>query len=532
MDRPDAVVRRWHRSTTLLSQDICNSTNGSSQFDTTQNKPRRNVNNRPPRRGPKHPTGIGCPPGTAPVQISVVEAPACVIDVASSVTSACGSGFAGLALSATLLRAVRDEGYEIPTPIQSQAIPPALEGRDILGCAQTGTGKTAAFALPVLHKLHEAGVAEARGYREVRVLVLCPTRELAGQISDSFSTYGRYTQLRHTVVYGGVSQQRQERALSRGVDVLVATPGRLIDLVDQGIIDLSEVRTFILDEADRMLDMGFIQPIRRIAAMLAKQRQTMLFSATMPREIEALAGSLLNHPVRVTVSPVASAAPLIEQSVYMVGRDQKQALLHHLIGEHGIERTLVFTRTKHGADRVTHRLNRAGIVAEAIHGNKSQNQRQRALDGFRSGRSRVLVATDVAARGLDIDNVTHVFNFDLPNDPEAYVHRIGRTGRAGATGSAIAFCDRDERAMLREIEKLTGCRIAAITNLPELPRLEKLEPGVVEREVRSPTGPKSRRPHTAPRPGGESAQRRNRKSSSADMAKQPSRKPRRRAAGR
>ncbi len=379
--------------------------------------------------------------------------------------------FSSLDLAPPILRALRDEGYETPTPIQAQAIPHALDGRDILGCAQTGTGKTAAFALPILDHLVEEGVADQRGRRLPRALILSPTRELAGQIAESFATYGRHTRLRHAAIYGGVSQHGQEKALARGVDILVACPGRLIDLLEQRIIDLSEVEILVLDEADRMLDMGFINPIRRIAAELPEDRQTLLFSATMPREILALADSLLTDPVRVTVTPVASAAPRIHQSVYMVARQQKQALLHHLIDHHGITRTLVFTRTKHGADKVARRLNRAGIAAEAIHGNKSQNQRQRALDGFRAGKSRVLVATDVAARGLDIDDVSHVFNFDLPAEPEAYVHRIGRTGRAGAAGSAIAFCDREERTLLRDIERLSGKKIEAVTELPALPDL-------------------------------------------------------------
>ena len=390
-------------------------------------------------------------------------------------TSTPTGSFSSLPLAPQLLRAIQDEGYTIPTPIQAQAIPPALNGRDVLGCAQTGTGKTAAFALPILHRLHTEGVADERGRRLPRALILCPTRELAGQITGSFNAYGRHTRLRHTAIYGGVSQIHQERALHRGVDILVATPGRLIDLLDQGIVDLSEINTLVLDEADRMLDMGFIQPIRRIASHIPEDRQTLFFSATMPREIVSLADSLLSDPVRVTVSPVASAAPLIEQSVYMVGRHQKQALLHHLIGEHEIERTLVFTRTKHGADKVARRLNRAGINADAIHGNKSQNQRQRALDGFRAGKSRVLVATDVAARGLDIDDISHVFNFDIPHEPEAYIHRIGRTGRAGAAGAAIAFCDHEERSLLRDIERLTGKKIDAVSDLPKLPDLAAAE---------------------------------------------------------
>ncbi len=380
--------------------------------------------------------------------------------------------FTSLGLAPQLLRAIRDEGYDTPTPIQAGAIPHAIENRDILGCAQTGTGKTAAFALPILHKLIEEGVPNEKGRHYPRALILCPTRELAGQITDSFNTYGRHTRLHHTAIYGGVKQFHQEKALRRGVDILVATPGRLIDLLEQGILDLTEVDTLVLDEADRMLDMGFIDPIRRIAAAIHPDRQTLFFSATMPKEIRSLANTLLNDPVTVTVSPVASLAPKIDQSVYMVGREQKQSLLHHLIDEHNITRTLVFTRTKHGADKVTKKLNNAGIRADSIHGNKSQNQRQRALDGFKAGKSHVLVATDVAARGLDIDDITHVFNFDLPHEPEAYVHRIGRTGRAGATGQAIAFCDRSERSLLRQIERLTGNKIDATTDLPDLPKPE------------------------------------------------------------
>ncbi len=382
--------------------------------------------------------------------------------------------FTQLNLAQPLLRALREEGYETPTPVQARAIPPVMEGRDVLGCAQTGTGKTAAFALPLLHRLLEAPVDKTRrGPAFPRVLVLSPTRELATQIGDSFGTYGRHTGLYHTCIFGGVSQYHQVKALHRGVDILVATPGRLIDLMEQRLVNLTNVQVFVLDEADRMLDMGFINPIRKIAAALPTQRQTLLFSATMPKEIMHLADSLLKNPVKVAVTPVASAAPLIEQKVYMVGRRYKQSLLEHaltnndFVGE--VERAVVFTRTKHGADKVTRRLEKAGIPATAIHGNKAQNQRQRALDAFRTGRCRVLVATDVAARGLDIDGITHVFNFDLPVEPEAYVHRIGRTGRAGATGIAIAFCDDEERPLLRDIEKLTGRKINAIRELPPLP---------------------------------------------------------------
>lgn len=389
--------------------------------------------------------------------------------------------FASLGLSQPLLRALADEGYDTPTPIQAKSIPPVLEGRDILGCAQTGTGKTAAFALPILHRLHAQPSDKARrGPALPRALILSPTRELATQIADSFVAYGRHTHLSYACIFGGVSQFHQVRALQRGVDILVATPGRLIDLFEQGHVVLSRVNTFVLDEADRMLDMGFIHPIRRIAGELSQERQTLLFSATMPKAIMHLADSLLKDPVKVAVTPVSSTVPLIEQSVYMVPRNSKQALLEHMLHEKQVRRAVVFTRTKHGADRVMKNLIRAGISSEAIHGNKAQNQRQRALDAFRSGRSRVLVATDVAARGLDVDGITHVFNFDLPNEPEAYVHRIGRTGRAGATGLAISFCDIEERAFLRDIEKLTGKKIPAVTQLPELPQRTVVMPEVRE----------------------------------------------------
>jgi len=381
--------------------------------------------------------------------------------------------FNALQLSPPLVRALADEGYTTPTPIQSQAIPPVMEGRDLLGCAQTGTGKTAAFALPILHRLYTTG--NGKGQRREgrpRALILSPTRELATQIGESFAAYGRHTGLSHTVVFGGVNQFHQVKSLRRGVDIVVATPGRLLDLMQQRHVFLDNVSVFVLDEADRMLDMGFIAPIRKIAAALPKpptaQRQTLLFSATMPREIMHLADSLLHNPVKISVTPVASTVPLIEQSVYMVPKKLKQSLLEHLLKDKAIERALVFTRTKHGADKVSRRLKSVNVNNDAIHGNKSQNNRQRALDGFRTGRLRVLVATDVAARGIDIDNVTHVFNFDMPHDPESYVHRIGRTGRAGASGIAVAFCDNDERAMLRDIERLINRKVSAITKLPEL----------------------------------------------------------------
>jgi ATP-dependent RNA helicase RhlE len=391
--------------------------------------------------------------------------------------------FSKLHLSQPILRALAAQGYTEPTPIQAQAIPVVLSGRDVLGIAQTGTGKTAAFALPILEKLLQTLPDKTqRGPRHAQVLVLSPTRELAGQIGESFGTYGLETGLSHAVIFGGVSQFHQVRAIHHGVDVLIATPGRLIDLMEQRHVHLSHIKVLVLDEADRMLDMGFIQPIRQIAAATPAKRQTLLFSATMPAAVAKLAATLLRDPVRVAVSPVSSAAPKIEQSLYFLPRGDKQALLTHFLRDPAATRVLVFTKTKHGADRVGRRLIRAGIRAEMIHGNKAQNQRVRALDKFREGRAQVLVATDVAARGLDVDGITHVINMDLPMDPEAYVHRIGRTGRAGAKGIAIAFCDHEERGLLRDIERLLGGPIPP-RPLPEFERLapEPAGPGAGER---------------------------------------------------
>ncbi len=414
-------------------------------------------------------------------------------------------GFAALGLAKPVLAALAREGYTTPTPIQERTIVPALAGRDILGCAQTGTGKTAAFALPIIQRLHAEPIDKTRrGPAIPRALVLAPTRELAGQIGDSFLAYGRETGIRVAVVFGGVSQRGQEKALSRGVDVLVACPGRLIDLMEQRVVDLTGVRTLVLDEADRMLDMGFIQPIRRIAADLVKDRRTMLFSATMPKAVVHLAEALLRDPVRVSVPRAPEADPKITQSVYQTPRHLKQPLLEHLLRDPATARTIVFTRTKHGADKVAKNLSRAGVNANAIHGNKNQNQRQRALDAFRAGRTAVLVATDVAARGIDVDDITHVINFDLPMEAEAYVHRIGRTGRAGATGVAVAFCDPDERGLLRAIERFTGNRIPDAGPMPELkaaPRRPDDEP----RDRDAHTAPVHRphrqedRPHPTPR---------------------------------
>ena len=359
--------------------------------------------------------------------------------------------FSELQLSAPLLQALATEGYAKPTPIQAQAIPPLLEGRDLLGIAQTGTGKTAAFALPLLHRLTTTDRRAAP--RHVRALILTPTRELCVQILDSFRSYGRHLRISRAAIYGGVSQGPQVQALSRGVDVLVATPGRLQDLINQGQVRLDTLEAFVLDEADRMLDMGFIVPVKRIVAKLPKERQTLLFSATMPQAVAGLAANLLKEPVRIEVTPVATTAERISQRVHFVEKANKRALLERLLGDQSISRALVFTRTKHGANKVADQLARAGVRADAIHGNKSQNARQKALNDFRIGKVRVLVATDIAARGIDVDGITHVINFDLPNEPESYVHRIGRTARAGNDGIAISFCDAEERTFLRDIEK-------------------------------------------------------------------------------
>lgn len=363
------------------------------------------------------------------------------------------TSFSSLDLIEPLLRAIAAQNYETPTPIQERAIPPLLEGRDVLGCAQTGTGKTAAFLLPVIQHLT---VDATRGKPVVRALVLTPTRELAAQIGDSFDEYNRFLDLRHQVIYGGVSQRPQVSALRRGVDVLIATPGRLLDLFGQGYIDFSDVEFFVLDEADRMLDMGFIRDIRRILDLLPDDRQNLLFSATMPKQIVGLAGAFLTDPVRVEVDPQSTTVERIEQHVMYVARANKRRLLCHILSNEDVESAIVFTRTKHGANRVVKELDRAGLQAAAIHGNKSQGARQRALAGFKSGDVRVLVATDIASRGIDVAGVSHVVNYDLPNVSESYVHRIGRTGRAGLEGIAIAFCDETEAGYLRDIERLTG----------------------------------------------------------------------------
>jgi ATP-dependent RNA helicase RhlE len=371
--------------------------------------------------------------------------------------------FDELQLIEPLLRAVRAEGYTEPSPIQEQAIPHVLAGGDLLGCAQTGTGKTAAFALPILQRLTAHKI---QGSPYLRVLVLAPTRELASQIGESFRTYGKFTGIRQITIFGGVNQNPQIDWLRRGADVLVATPGRLLDLMGQGYVKLDRLEVLVLDEADRMLDMGFIHDVRRIIATLPTKRQTLMFSATMPAEIQSLADSILNNPVRVAVTPAATTVEATEQSVYFVEKADKPALLEHLLRDKSVARVLVFTRTKHGANKVVKQLARASVYAEAIHGNKSQSAREQALANFKAGRTRVLVATDIAARGIDVDGITHVINYDLPNEPESYVHRIGRTGRAGAAGIAYSFCDLDERAYLVDIERLTRQRIPQTTDHP------------------------------------------------------------------
>jgi ATP-dependent RNA helicase RhlE len=373
--------------------------------------------------------------------------------------------FKELPLIEPILRALADEGYETPTPIQRQAIPVVLQQRDLLGCAQTGTGKTAAFTVPIL-QLMDANPPAGHGQRPVRTLILTPTRELAIQIGDSIKAYGKHLKLRSLVIFGGVSQVPQVQSLHQGVDILVATPGRLLDLMQQGHINLRDIRFFVLDEADRMLDMGFVHDVKRIIAHLPQRRQTLFFSATMPAEIQSLADVLLKDPVRVEVTPVSSTAETVGQSLFFVEKKFKTPLLIHILADSNIKSLLVFSRTKHGANKIVKDLLKAGISAEAIHGNKSQNARQLALQNFKIRKTRVLVATDIAARGIDIDELGHVANYDLPNVPETYVHRIGRTGRAGASGLAFSFCDGEEREFLRDIQKLIGKKVPVVEEHP------------------------------------------------------------------
>lgn len=372
--------------------------------------------------------------------------------------------FNELNLIEPILSALEQEGYKNPTPIQEQAIPIVLKEKDLLGCAQTGTGKTAAFAIPILQLLH-ARHAE-RNHRAIKTLILTPTRELAIQIGESFAAYGRNLKLKHTVIFGGVPQGAQVQALKAGIDILIATPGRLLDLMSQGYISLKDISIFVLDEADRMLDMGFIHDVKKVVAKLPTERQTLFFSATMPPEIQKLANTILVKPEKVEVTPVSSTAETITQSVYFVDKKDKRQLLAHVLQNPQIGRVLVFTRTKHGADKVVKDLHKVGVSAEAIHGNKSQNARQRALGNFKEGRIRALIATDIAARGIDVDLLSHVINYEIPEVPETYVHRIGRTGRAGASGIAISFCDAEEKADWKNIEKLTGQKVPVVEDHP------------------------------------------------------------------
>jgi len=381
--------------------------------------------------------------------------------------------FNHLNLIEPLLKALDNEGYTIPTPIQEQAIPIILDRKDLLGCAQTGTGKTAAFALPILQLLCEdsAGLKEETrpgATRPIRTLVLTPTRELAIQIDDSFAAYGKFTGMRHTVIFGGVPQHSQVQALREGVDILVATPGRLLDLIDQRHINLQHIKYFVLDEADRMLDMGFIHDVRKLLTKLPQKKHSLFFSATMPPEIQKLANTILVNPSKVEVTPESTTAETVQQSLYFVEKKDKRSLLLHILKDTEIPTALVFTRTKHGADKVAQGLVRAGIRAEAIHGNKSQNARQNALQNFKNRHTRILVATDIAARGIDIDELTHVINYELPNVPETYVHRIGRTGRAGASGIALSFCDQEETEFLRDIQKLIARPIPVVEDHPHV----------------------------------------------------------------
>ncbi len=373
--------------------------------------------------------------------------------------------FEDLHLIEPVLKALKAEGYTNPTPIQEKAIPAILRRKDVLGCAQTGTGKTAAFAIPILQILK----GEQNNYpakKPIRSLILTPTRELAVQIRDSFAAYGRYTGLKHTVVFGGVNQNPQTNALRSGVDILIATPGRLLDLINQGFIDLSAIGLFVLDEADRMLDMGFLHDVKKIISYLPGKRQTLLFSATMPSEIAKLADHILKNPEKIAVDPVSSAVESIEQSLYFVDKKNKKPLLIHLLKDRSVISALVFTRTKHAADKVARDLNNAGILSDSIHGNKSQHARQRALNNFKNQKTRVLVATDIAARGIDVEELSHVINYDIPNVAEMYIHRIGRTGRAGLSGVALSFCDAEEKFYLKDIHKLIAKPIPVIEDHP------------------------------------------------------------------
>ena len=396
--------------------------------------------------------------------------------------------FQELDLIEPILKALQTEGYTQPTPIQEQSIPSILQGKDLLGCAQTGTGKTAAFAIPMLQLLskpHE----NTKVHKAIKALILTPTRELAIQIEESFKAYGKNLPLRHLVIFGGVGQKAQTDALHRGVDILVATPGRLLDLMNQGFINLRDVEIFVLDEADRMLDMGFIHDVKKVIAKLPAIRQTLFFSATMPKEIQSLADTILRNPVKVEVTPVSSTAEKIQQQIFFVSKNDKKDLLLHILKDRTIETALVFARTKHGSDRIVKDLIKAGIKAEAIHGNKSQNARQRALTNFKAKTTRILVATDIAARGIDVDELMHVINYELPNIPETYVHRIGRTGRAGLSGTALSFCDGEEKEFLDDIEKLIGLKVPVTEDHPYAMSWQSLMAGAAEAKAKGKTKP-------------------------------------------
>jgi len=439
-----------------------------------------------------------------------------VQDNPSVVPPAQASGFATLGLSETLLRALRHEGHTTPTPIQAAAIPPAMAGRDLFGCAQTGTGKTAAFVLPIVHQMLQRPAPREAG---IRALILTPTRELAAQIGERIGVYARFTGLRHAVIYGGVGMQNQVQTLRAGVDLLVACPGRLVDLMSQGLVRLQKVEFFVLDEADRMLDEGFLPSIRRVVGVLPRQRQTLLFSATMPPEIAPLAAQVLRDPLHIEATPVASAPDTISQSVYFVAQEHKRDLLRHVLGDRNVTRAIVFTRTKHGADRVARQLAQGEIHAEAIHGDKAQSTRLRALSRFKDGQVRVLVATDLAARGIDVSGISHVINYDLPMDPEAYVHRIGRTARAGSQGVALSFCSGEEQARLKGIERLIQRRVPIEHDHPYAGPVADSQPGRTQQQPRAqqqrtqqqPRGQQQSRtqrgPTSAPQRGGQGNRR-------------------------
>ncbi|MBC7382449.1 MAG: DEAD/DEAH box helicase [Bacteroidia bacterium] len=419
--------------------------------------------------------------------------------------------FENLNLVEPILKALKAEGYIKPTPIQQQAIPILLQGKDLLGCAQTGTGKTAAFAIPILQLLWQQNKNADRGRRKIKALILTPTRELAIQIEESFAAYGKHTGLQQTVVFGGVSQNGQVDRLQRGIDILIATPGRLLDLMQQGYVHLGDIQFFVLDEADRMLDMGFVNDVKKVLAKLPRQRHSLFFSATMPPVIQKLADTILVNPVKVEVTPPSSTADTIQQKLYFVSKSDKKKLLIHLLADKGIGNALVFTRTKHGADRVVKDLAGHGIQAAAIHGNKSQNARQAALSDFKAGKKRVLLATDIAARGIDIDELTHVINYELPNVPETYVHRIGRTGRAGSSGIAFSFCEEEEFEFLKDIQKLIGKKIP-VDNEHPFPLQQTYNenapmPKTAASKKPSQQQTQNRRGHVTPKPATESKRR-------------------------